>query len=216
MATNKHGSLPIGIDIFGELLSPRSPRKRVKKTAGAVVRVRYLGEVHDIPLRDNQRSKIYKSENEALVREQIGDGSIEAVTKFVRRVEASKTWRDLRARFGVHTYPKLQIKDGRGTRSAYGSKYVLNLPVWARNPAVVLHEMAHTAAGSASAHHWPFAQAFLVLVGRFMGAECRNKLKAAFKKNRVRIRPKKKLSPERLEQLREQGRKLAAARHRDT
>jgi len=37
-----------------------------------------------------------------------------------------------------------ELADGRGTRTAYGSRWRINLPVWARTKLVVLHEIAHS------------------------------------------------------------------------
>ena len=88
----------------------------------------------------------------------------------------------------------------------------IRLGVWARQPIVVLHEIAHHLAGLSHGHDWRFCQVMLDLVRHFMGREAHDALKASFKEHRVRFtEPRKRgpVSPERRAQLVEQ---LAAAR----
>lgn len=126
------------------------------------------GETCQVPLRDNQKGKVYTAES-ILPRRQIGDASLEAVTAYVRRVEASVAWSKLLARSGLQPVT-LEVRPGDGCSWARGGRFRLTLPRWARQEAVVLHEMAHAATPGAS-HNWPFAAAFLSLVQTFMGKE---------------------------------------------
>ena len=48
------------------------------------------------------------------------------------------------AHMGMEIDKPLKIKDGRGTRTARGGAWHLNLPLWARHPELVIHEIAHT------------------------------------------------------------------------
>lgn len=170
---------------------------------------------HKVAVRDTQRQKLYNAERKAFGEDFtriLGDGSMAAVEEFVRRVESSETWLLLLAKSNRKPINGgLQLKDGRRNRSASANAGELTLPRWARTAPVILHEMAHSATPGAQ-HNWPFAAAFLALVGRFLGAEVRDKLKAAFKAGKVRYTPPRKMSPEHFAKLRAQGFKLAAAR----
>jgi hypothetical protein len=157
-----------------------------------------------VPKRDNQRSKLYEAERAAFgsdFRALLSDGDLQAAIRFVRQVESSKTWDDLVAQSG-RSKIQLTVKDGRGR---------LVLPRWARTKPVILHEMAHAVVPEAR-HNWLFCLIFLKLVGVFIGAEARDRLKAQFKAHRVRFRPQRQMSPETLLRLRAQGQKLAARR----
>lgn len=170
------------------------------------------GLVYDLPKRDSQKAKLYRAERRAFgaaFGEKLEDGSIPAVTRFVRRVEASKTWSKLLREAGKALFP-IKVDDGRGCRIARGG-YWIRLPRWARTIPVILHEMAHVARPAAN-HNWPFAEAYVRLVSRFIGVEAAASLKRAFKDAGVRIRPKKTFSPEVREKLRARGLALAAAR----
>lgn len=173
------------------------------------------GERHKVPERDTQRAKLYEAERVAFGEDftrVIGDGSMEAVEEFVRRVESSQTWINLLANSGrTPIKGGLRLRDGRRNRSASANAFELTLPRWSRTAPIVLHEMAH-AATPGGGHNWPFAAAYLILVGRFVSAEARDKLKAQFRKDKVRFAPPRKFSPEHLAKLRAQGFKLAAAR----
>lgn len=177
---------------------------------------KWEGDTHKVPSRDTQRQKVYTAERAAFGKDfsaPLGDGSMRAVEQFVRKVEASQTWNTLLAKSGLTPLRDgLELKDGRRTRIARGGRYHLSLPRWARTAPVILHEMAHAGTGPAAQHNWPFAAAFLILVGRFIGAEARDRLKAEFKKHKVKFTPPRKFSPEHLAKLKAQGYRLAAAR----
>jgi len=104
------------------------------------------------------------------------------------------------------------VEDGRGARCAKGWYGGISVPRRMRSKVVVLHELAHVVARCG--HQWPWANAFLALVGRFLGRGDRDRLEAAYKKHGVRWTPKAKrtMTPEALERLRAQGHRLAAAR----
>jgi len=88
--------------------------------------------------RDKQRKRVYDWERAAVwgawwqppTAQQ--DGLPLAIcARLVRRV------------FKDHGFPPPAVKDGRGRRSACGSRYLIRLPRWARQVEVVLHEVAH-------------------------------------------------------------------------
>lgn len=174
------------------------------------------GKPHRLKIRDSQKSKVYAAERRAFDAEwgdKIEDGDLAATVRYVRQVEASATWRKILAKSGLRPIAHgLEIADGRGCRSARGSRTRLTLPVWARTRPVILHEMAHAATGDRVKHNWPFAAVYLLLVGTFMGSAARDRLKEEFRKARVRFTPPRRFSAEHLAKLRAHGFALAAAR----
>jgi hypothetical protein len=111
--------------------------------------------------RDTQRSRLYRWEAAAVLPHVDGRLTLEACQRLVTAVfewaeapATGETWRPPR------------VTDGRGRRHACGSREVIKLPVWARTPAVVLHECAH---GIARDQHGPeFVAVYIVLLARFL------------------------------------------------
>jgi putative metallohydrolase (TIGR04338 family) len=164
--------------------------------------------------RDTQRSRLYKAET-ALINIAKPLYEVRDVEKYVKRVLARQS---ILRRY-PRTNPNVRVKDGRGTRRAlaYGS-HTISLPLWARNEAVVLHELAHTIAvrhyyrEKIAGHGWQFAAILLDLVRAMMGKEAHDLLRASFKEHKVRYvapRQKRELTPEQREELRA---RLAAIR----
>lgn len=171
------------------------------------------GKVCKVPVRDNQRSRVYAAER-VLVKDRkiLGEGSIQEAEAYVRSVEADPIWEELLKRSGRTPIPGgLKIESGRRHGHARGGTTHLVLPPWARSPVVILHEMAHSATRT-GCHNWPFAAAFLVLVKEFLGEDQEQILKQSFKSHGVRYAPPRQISPEGLAKLREQGIRLAASR----
>lgn len=176
-------------------------------------RYRLDGRVYDLPTRDSQKAKLYRAERVAFgtaFGTLLEDGSVAACERYVRRVTSSKTWAKLLSEARKSPGP-IEVEDGRGCRIARGSGYSIKLPRWARTVPVILHELAHVARPLAR-HNWPFADAFLRLVSRFLGVDEAARLLEAFRRYHVRVRPKKTFSPEVREKLRQRGLALAAAR----
>lgn len=162
--------------------------------------------------RDTQKRKLYNAENEAFKGAGSKLESYDLAKAFIERV-----WRNefVRSKFPIaRNYPAPRLTDGRGTRRAFASLRRINLPLWARNDWCALHEIAHSLQPSVNeaVHGWQYAERYLILVQHFMGRQHAEVLKAAFKKYRVRYRPKRKLSAETLARLRERGAALAAKR----
>lgn len=92
--------------------------------------------------RDQQRSKCYQMENELFGLERRGKeltlDQCDALISAAFKIYGMK-WTG-------------HLSDGRGTRIARGSRYRINLPAWARNPVVVLHEAAHGIAPPGTRH----------------------------------------------------------------
>ncbi len=150
-------------------------------------------------MRDSQKSKVYKAEN-VIIPFARKFADITETRAFVDSVTMSS--------FYQRKWPKapwsIRVKDGRGTRIARGGRGGINLPLWARNQAVCLHEIAHCITPHSCAHGWQFTLTFLQLVEHFMGRDVALCLKESFKLNRVRFRaPVKRapLSPERRAEL---------------
>lgn len=63
--------------------------------------------------------------------------------------------------------PMPDIRDGRGRRNAAGSPRAIWLPVWARQPYIVLHEVAHSLAPESPWHGRVFARLLVDLLVRY-------------------------------------------------
>lgn len=139
--------------------------------------------------RDSQRLKVYRAETAAFPRH----------TNVFGTNAATQAWvDDLIAQRWFHArWPGLKglvVAPGRG---ATASSWIGRITVGplARNPAIVLHEVAHEITSRApdefsrvAAHGPEFAAMFLFLVRRVMGPEDADRLRAAFVAGRVKHR----------------------------
>jgi putative metallohydrolase (TIGR04338 family) len=156
--------------------------------------------------RDQQRSKLYKADD-AIKPFALELPAVADVERYVNKVWASERCRKAFPRALGQRAP--EVADGRGTRRATGGYWEISIPRWARNSAVVLHELAHTIAirehgAHIAGHGWEYCGVFLKLVLYLMGRDAHDAFKASMKSHRVRFRAKKArqpMSPERREQL---------------
>lgn len=143
--------------------------------------------------RDSQRARLYRAE-----RGRLGEPSVHApptmtmteIRRWVGRLTRSSWWR---RRFPGCRY--IAVRDGRGRRSAAGQNCghfgVIKLPRWARNPLVVLHEVAHAVQPRRTAAHGPeFARIYLDLVRRWIGPRTAVRLNTAMRRERVLLAPR--------------------------
>jgi putative metallohydrolase (TIGR04338 family) len=137
-------------------------------------------------VRDTQRSKVYAAE--AKFRSMNFQPQLFADAKFndiwlcqnyVNRI-LDQQW--FRARFGER---QITVDYGRNGGMAYGSRKI-TLGVWARQPIVILHEIAHCVAPYQTRHGAEFAGIFLFLVKQVYGAEAAKALRACYKEARVK------------------------------
>jgi putative metallohydrolase (TIGR04338 family) len=87
-----------------------------------------------------------------------------------------------RQRFGTR---KIYIESGRGGGRAFGSSRI-RLGTWARNEAIILHELAHCLAPYKTKHGPEFAGIFLFLVKNAFGNELAKQLRESYKTHKVR------------------------------
>ena len=152
-------------------------------------------------VRDSQRGKLYRAERQhsAWSREKLLDTLTdvhEFVTHVTSRVWFIKRWEYSQAvKIGGVLKDRWDIRDGRGCRSARGSLHFMILPKWARQPLVILHEMAHGLSRVRPAHGREFAETFLTLVHHTLGKVAGDELKRLFRENHVHFRPKRKGNP---------------------
>lgn len=158
---------------------------------------------------DSQRSRLYKAEGVISTQGQRFT-TVEEMQAYVDKLTASAWWKRRFFRRRIHVRP------GLGHRRATGSSFgVVQMPVWARCEAVLLHEVAHVvtldAQGMSAPYHGrEFARVFLDLVRHQLGEESWRVLRDSFKVNRVKhTKPRVPMSAERRE---EAGVRLAAAR----
>ena len=135
-------------------------------------------------IRDNQREKIYRAERESVWR--IGNTfkDLSEVNVYINYILKSHYWKKIGGSSSI------LVKDGRGRRKACAfNKKTIALPKWARQEAVILHELAHTIVNfnyiKVADHGMEFAKEFLGLIKRFMGKEAYLMLKESYKENHV-------------------------------
>ncbi len=138
--------------------------------------------------RDNQKARVYAAERIL----QDHKSSMKPMTipecqKFVNRILARKTI--------IKVYGKryIAVEAGKGGGRARGNYYsgrVISLGVWARQPAVILHEIAHHLAGLDAEHGPHYAAVMLKLVRQVLGKEAYEKLLGSYAYHRVRIEGK--------------------------
>ena len=90
-----------------------------------------------------------------------------------------------RQRFGER---KIYIESGRGGGRAFGTRKI-KLGTWARNEAVILHELAHCLTPNAK-HGAEFSGVFLFLVKNAFGADIAKQLRESYKTHRVKYNNK--------------------------
>lgn len=132
--------------------------------------------------RDNQRQRVYDAQRDLPEYTQIMTWP--EVESFVRKVNDS-VW--FRSRWGTTITPVLK----RGG-SAYGYPGGrITLPGFARNPIVILHEIAHTVTPYHSdvAPHGPeFCGILLGLVRHYLGTDVARRLRANMRTHRVKVK----------------------------
>ena len=147
--------------------------------------------------RDTQRSRVYKSDT-ALVKIAKPLATVPEVERFVKRVLGMKRVADAFPRSRLPRWLP-EVRDGRGRRKAGGCASYITMPLWSRNEAIVLHELAHTICqrehNDATGHGWQYCAIYLTLTLHAMGREAHDVLKAAFKENRVRYTAPRKRKP---------------------
>lgn len=174
--------------------------------------------------RDSQRSRVYEAERASGIHlpRHAERMSWDEVLAYVKKVESSafvkRKYRNARwpiqvfmGRSGGKATDYLVVHDPDGYRIGRSGQ-IITLGVWARQPAVILHEIAHHYAGLGYAHNWRFCAVYLELVKHFMGKDAHDALRAQYKAHRVKFtapRAKREISPEQREAL---VARLAAAR----
>lgn len=167
--------------------------------------------------RDTQREKLYRSERTLRAQGKAGRRieDLPDVQAYVDKFLAS-AWRK-RHHPGVRV---IRVDDGRGRRRGGAGSSWITLPRWTRDELYICHEVAHIATtrrhlGEGVAHHgWQYAGILLEIVGYQMGRQTMLDLREQFKRNHVRYKKPRELSPETLAAMRERGRLLAAGSRR--
>jgi putative metallohydrolase (TIGR04338 family) len=157
--------------------------------------------------RDNQRSKVYKSER--AIDERIYDkrgwcvkstcgGRLDTMSEiedWLNTVLESRWFQSFMNKNGNVSIYQFDIRDGRGSRRGRAWYWpssrtgVVALPRWTRSKMYILHEVAHTVTPRRYAAHSPeFCANYLELVRRWIGKETADDLKASFKEHRVKFR----------------------------
>lgn len=144
--------------------------------------------------RDSQRSKVYAAES-VIRRYGRTKMTFAECEKYLAKVQAS-AW--FVRHYGDHFAIRLNDRGSRAhAATSWGAaKGNINLPSWARNEAVLLHEIAHNVTKSrygeqVPGHGWQWAGTYVELVGHFMGADVAKLLTDSFREHKVRWRQPK-------------------------
>lgn len=131
--------------------------------------------------RDTQRQRVYDA-GEAMAEFDAGPMTWTEVEAFCAKINQSK-W--FRARWRTSITP--QLKRGGSAYGYPGGR--ITLPLFARNPVTILHEVAHTvtSTGIVAPHGPEFCGVFLALVRHFMGVEAAKRLRANMRTYRVKV-----------------------------
>ena len=152
---------------------------------------------------DSQKQKLYDAEASAFVWDaafQKRFSSIEEIQKYIDKFTRS-AW--FRKRFGQHSI-LVKCRKGYGA-SARRMDSTVRFSEHCWNMISVLHEVAHIVKepGAGSAHGRYYARTLLEFVNHVCGKEAADTLKKEFKKYRVKYLPKRVVSEEAREKLRQ-------------
>jgi putative metallohydrolase (TIGR04338 family) len=143
-------------------------------------------------IRDSQRARVYKSDKD-LMKIAKPLPTVADIEKYAVRLFKSKRLAAKYPRAVIRGAP--EVGDGRRTRRALAhGGWKITVPVWARNEAIVLHELAHIITvrqfwlQTHAPHGWQFAAVYLDLVKWMMGGAAHDALKASFKAHKVKFR----------------------------
>lgn len=127
--------------------------------------------------RDRQRSRVYAWEKHC----QGVEAFRETMTLAEVEAFAAKVWLAERVRYGRGRMPPPSVHHGRGQRRAlaYTGKHVISLPKFARNPYIVLHELAHLLTPVDEAHGPRFVGVVVGLAARWLNQDAQVLLRQA-------------------------------------
>lgn len=153
----------------------------------------FKGIYYEVPVTDLQRSRVYRSEwaVRPLAPVEVFK-TRRGMEGRARRILQSSTVTKLRGEFGLGPMKGVRVNLKRGRRSwAYENHLEM-----AKNAGIhsLLHELAHVIVPWSVHHQWPFCYALLKLTSRFIGRDYSQRLKQAFKENRVKFRAPRKRS----------------------
>lgn len=149
--------------------------------------------------RDSQRARLYRAERCLPDHDRNVFGSIEATRDWLYNEVMTKIW--FRHRWQL--LGGVGVRVGRSYGTSYGRRGYVTFGRNGRNPATVLHELAHqildrdTPNGHTYAAHGPeFAAVFLFLIGQVLGSDIAQKLRLAFAEQGVKYRSAVKVVPQ--------------------
>lgn len=162
--------------------------------------------------RDTQRKRVYDAEKSAAASLGV-DARVQSIANadLQRFVDDVLRTRAVRARWPGKTV-RVVLKRGG---SAYGYTGRITLPKFARNPWVILHEVAHCLqSGTGAAHGAEFAGTYLFLIRTALGKEAGDRLLISYKAHRVRHSMKGVPEPRKVPTLAAKAERVRVARQR--
>lgn len=133
----------------------------------------------------DQTTRVYGAESACGIKRSEEELTLKQCQKFVDRVLARQY---VKKNYGSY---RIIVRDGRGQRRATASWYygqrVINLPKWARNEFVILHEISHHLDTGRYTHGALFATIMLDLVRNVMGKEKADQLQSGYALKGVKV-----------------------------
>ena len=152
------------------------------------------------PRKDSQKGKVYAAERRAFAA--VGGKATEPLTEKEVREFAEKARRWLDQKHGLYASPidfQFPTHGQGGAWASRGWRSTLMFTPSAKKRWIVLHEVAHLIAvqkhpeydGDDRAHGWVFCDLYLMLVQHYLGVEAAKRLRAEFRAEGARYRPKR-------------------------
>jgi putative metallohydrolase (TIGR04338 family) len=135
--------------------------------------------------RDNQRERVYRGERQSGLQtpvSKLDPMTIRQCQKFIDKVLSRKSVAK------VYGKRRITVERGRGGGRAFfeNGDRIVSLGVWARQPIVLLHEIAHHLAPNNVQHGPEFVEAMLKITRQVLGKEAEEKLLAGYALHGVR------------------------------
>lgn len=208
-----HDIIRMGYGFEPEFYERYCRRQSEARRKGAATRRRRIDSGMAIP-RDSQRQRLYDAEQVIVLTGPRPEfRTVEQMQTYVDKL-LSSAW--FQRRWGKH---RLTVRPGYGFRRAVAEtgRNRIQMPLWARCEAVLLHEIAHHCTwwqhrNDVAPHGREYAANYVELVGHLMGRESAELLKVSFRAGKVKFtkpRAKRELTEEQREELRQ---RLATAR----
>jgi hypothetical protein len=147
-------------------------------------------------MRDSQKTKLYRAEREAF-RESPGR-DVRTPARYEARLRAITTSKWMRSNFKCCPL-EVPVEYSDTMMGANASAWRIRTGTYSMTEWVLIHELAHVihqrmVRWDTAGHGRQYAELYLKLVRRFMGADAYKRLRTSFRKHKVKVGKKRQLS----------------------